>query len=309
MIYEHKSVLLHETVDMINIKKGGIYVDATFGGGGHSRYILSKEDDINLYVFDQDIYAIDNGRNNFANDNRIHFINTNFVNVKSALQDEGIYEIDGIIADLGVSSYQLDTAKRGFSYMKDAPLDMRMDTGSSLTARDVVNTYSRDELKRIIKLYSEEKWADKIATVIVDTREKAPINTTFELVDVIERAIPKKLRDKNKHPAKRTFQAIRIETNNELGILEKFVSDAFDMLKIGGRMSIITFHSLEDRLIKNIYKDLVGGCICPSEFPVCMCGRTEKARIITKKPIIPTDEELQENARARSAKLRVIEKI
>lgn len=309
MIYEHKSVLLHETVDMINIKKGGIYVDATFGGGGHSRYMLSKEDDMSLYVFDQDIYAIDNGRNNFANDNRIHFINTNFVNVKSALQDMGIYEIDGIIADLGVSSYQLDTAKRGFSYMKDAPLDMRMDTGSSLTARDVVNTYSKDELKRIIRLYSEEKWADKIATVIVDTREKAPINTTFELVNVIERAIPKKLRDKNKHPAKRTFQAIRIETNNELGILEKFVNDAFDMLKIGGRMSIITFHSLEDRLIKNIYKDLVGGCICPSEFPVCMCGRTEKARIITKKPIIPTDEELQENARARSAKLRVIEKI
>jgi S-adenosyl-methyltransferase mraW len=309
MIYEHKSVLLHETVDMINIKKGGIYVDATFGGGGHSRYMLSKIDDMSLYVFDQDIYAIDNGRNNFANDNRIHFINTNFVNVKSALQDMGIYEIDGIIADLGVSSYQLDTAKRGFSYMKDAPLDMRMDTGSSLTARDVVNTYSRDELKRIIRLYSEEKWADKIATIIVETREKTPINTTFELVDVIERAIPKKLRDKNKHPAKRTFQAIRIETNNELGILEKFVNDAFDMLKIGGRMSIITFHSLEDRLIKNIYKDLVGGCICPSEFPVCMCGRTEKARIITKKPIIPTDEELQENARARSAKLRVIEKI
>lgn len=309
MIYEHKSVLLHETVDMINIKKGGIYVDATFGGGGHSRYMLSKEDDMSLYVFDQDIYAIDNGRNNFANDNRIHFINTNFVNVKSALQDMGIYEIDGIIADLGVSSYQLDTAKRGFSYMKDAPLDMRMDTGSSLTARDVVNTYSKDELKRIIRLYSEEKWADKIATIIVETREKTPINTTFELVNVIERAIPKKLRDKNKHPAKRTFQAIRIETNNELGILEKFVNDAFDMLKIGGRMSIITFHSLEDRLIKNIYKDLVGGCICPSEFPVCMCGRTEKARIITKKPIIPTDEELQENARARSAKLRVIEKI
>lgn len=309
MIYEHKSVLLHETVDMINIKKGGIYVDATFGGGGHSRYMLSKIDDMSLYVFDQDIYAIDNGRNNFANDNRIHFVNTNFVNVKSALQDMGIYEIDGIIADLGVSSYQLDTAKRGFSYMKDAPLDMRMDTGSSLTARDVVNTYSRDELKRIIRLYSEEKWADKIATIIVETREKAPINTTFELVNVIERAIPKKLRDKNKHPAKRTFQAIRIETNNELGILEKFVNDAFDMLKIGGRMSIITFHSLEDRLIKNIYKDLVGGCICPSEFPVCMCGRTEKARIITKKPIIPTDEELQENARARSAKLRVIEKI
>ena len=309
MIYEHNSVLLHETVDMINIKKGGIYVDATFGGGGHSRYMLSKIDDMSLYVFDQDIYAIDNGRNNFANDNRIHFINTNFVNVKSALQDMGIYEIDGIIADLGVSSYQLDTAKRGFSYMKDAPLDMRMDTGSSLTARDVVNTYSRDELKRIIRLYSEEKWADKIATIIVETREKTPINTTFELVDVIERAIPKKLRDKNKHPAKRTFQAIRIETNNELGILEKFVNDAFDMLKIGGRMSIITFHSLEDRLIKNIYKDLVGGCICPSEFPVCMCGRTEKARIITKKPIIPTDEELQENARARSAKLRVIEKI
>lgn len=309
MIYEHKSVLLHETVDMINIKKGGIYVDATFGGGGHSRYMLSKIDDMSLYVFDQDIYAIDNGRNNFANDNRIHFINTNFVNVKSALQDMGIYEIDGIIADLGVSSYQLDTAKRGFSYMKDAPLDMRMDTGSSLTARDVVNTYSKDELKRIIRLYSEEKWADKIATIIVETREKTPINTTFELVNVIERAIPKKLRDKNKHPAKRTFQAIRIETNNELGILEKFVNDAFDMLKIGGRMSIITFHSLEDRLIKNIYKDLVGGCICPSEFPVCMCGRTEKARIITKKPIIPTDEELQENARARSAKLRVIEKI
>ncbi len=309
MEYNHKSVLLYETVDSLNVKEGHTYVDATFGGGGHSGYLLSKADNIDLYVFDQDEEAIKNGMNNFAGNNNIHFINTNFVNVNSALQDEGIYEIDGIIADLGVSSYQLDTAKRGFSYMKDAPLDMRMDTGSSLTARDVVNTYSRDELKRIIKLYSEEKWADKIATIIVETREKTPINTTFELVNVIERAIPKKLRDKNKHPAKRTFQAIRIETNNELGILEKFVNDAFDMLKVGGRMSIITFHSLEDRLIKNIYKDLVGGCICPSEFPVCMCGRTEKARIITKKPIIPTDEELQENARARSAKLRVIEKI
>jgi len=277
MIYEHKSVLLHETVDMINIKKGGIYVDATFGGGGHSRYMLSKIDDMSLYVFDQDIYAIDNGRNNFANDNRIHFINTNFVNVKSALQDMGIYEIDGIIADLGVSSYQLDTAKRGFSYMKDAPLDMRMDKSSNLTAYDVVNNYSEDELSNIIRMYGEENWAGKIAKVIVDRRMQKSIDTTLELVDIIEKAIPKKLRDKNKHPAKRTFQAIRIEVNNEIKILEKFLQDAFELLSIGGRLSIITFHSLEDRAVKNIFKDLVGGCVCPKEFPICMCNKKEEA--------------------------------
>lgn len=309
MIFEHKSVLLHETVDMLDIKENGVYVDATFGGGGHSRYMLSKANNIKLYVFDQDGDAIINGKNNFADENRIHFINTNFVNLKTALQEKGVYEIDGIIADLGVSSYQIDTADRGFSYMKDAPLDMRMDTNSYLTAKDVVNTYSKDELKRIIKLYGEENWADKIATVIVDRRATKSIDTTLELVDIIEKAIPKKLRDKNKHPAKRTFQAIRIEVNNELNILESFVKDAFSMLKTGGRISIITFHSLEDRAIKNIYKELVGGCICPKQFPVCMCGYTENARILTKKPIVSTDEELQENTRARSAKLRVIEKI
>ena len=291
MEYSHKTVLLYETVDSLNIKDGNTYVDATFGGGGHSRYILSKSENINLYVFDQDEEAIKNGVKNFSQKDNIHFINTNFVNLKSALYVRNITKIDGLIADLGVSSYQLDNAERGFSYMSDAPLDMRMDKSSNLTA------------------YGEENWAGKIAKVIVDRRMQKSIDTTLELVDIIEKAIPKKLRDKNKHPAKRTFQAIRIEVNNEIKILEKFLQDAFELLSIGGRLSIITFHSLEDRAVKNIFKDLVGGCVCPKEFPVCMCNKKEEAKIITKKPIIPTEEELKENPRSRSAKLRVIEKI
>lgn len=309
MEYSHKTVLLYETVDSLNIKDGNTYVDATFGGGGHSRYILSKSENINLYVFDQDEEAIKNGVKNFSQKDNIHFINTNFVNLKSALYERNITKIDGLIADLGVSSYQLDNAERGFSYMSDAPLDMRMDKSSNLTAYDVVNNYSEDELSNIIRMYGEENWAGKIAKVIVDRRMQKSIDTTLELVDIIEKAIPKKLRDKNKHPAKRTFQAIRIEVNNEIKILEKFLQDAFELLSIGGRLSIITFHSLEDRAVKNIFKDLVGGCICPKEFPVCMCNKKEEAKIITKKPIIPTEEELKENPRSRSAKLRVIEKI
>lgn len=309
MEYSHKTVLLYETVDNLNIKDGNTYVDATFGGGGHSRYILSKSKNINLYVFDQDEEAIKNGVKNFSQKDNIHFINTNFVNLKSALYERNITKIDGLIADLGVSSYQLDNAERGFSYMSDAPLDMRMDKSSNLTAYDVVNNYSEDELSNIIRMYGEENWAGKIAKVIVDRRMQKSIDTTLELVDIIEKAIPKKLRDKNKHPAKRTFQAIRIEVNNEIKILEKFLQDAFELLSIGGRLSIITFHSLEDRAVKNIFKDLVGGCICPKEFPVCMCNKKEEAKIITKKPIIPTEEELKENPRSRSAKLRVIEKI
>lgn len=309
MEYSHKTVLLYETVDSLNIKDGNTYVDATFGGGGHSRYILSKSENINLYVFDQDEDAIKNGVNNFSQKDNIHFINTNFVNLKSALYERNITKIDGLIADLGVSSYQLDNAERGFSYMSDAPLDMRMDKSSPKTAYDVVNNYSENELSSIIRMYGEENWADKIAKVIVDRRMQKSIDTTLELVDIIEKAIPKKLRDKNKHPAKRTFQAIRIEVNNEIKILEKFLQDAFELLSIGGRLSIITFHSLEDRAVKNIFKDLVGGCVCPKEFPVCMCNKKEEAKIITKKPIIPTEEELKENPRSRSAKLRVIEKI
>lgn len=309
MEYSHKTVLLYETVDNLNIKDGNTYVDATFGGGGHSRYILSKSKNINLYVFDQDEEAIKNGVKNFSQKDNIHFINTNFVNLKSALYERNITKIDGLIADLGVSSYQLDNAERGFSYMSDAPLDMRMDKSSNLTAYDVVNNYSEDELSNIIRMYGEENWAGKIAKVIVDRRMQKSIDTTLELVDIIEKAIPKKLRDKNKHPAKRTFQAIRIEVNNEIKILEKFLQDAFELLSIGGRLSIITFHSLEDRAVKNIFKDLVGGCVCPKEFPVCMCNKKEEAKIITKKPIIPTEEELKENPRSRSAKLRVIEKI
>ena len=309
MEYNHKSVLLYETVDSLNVKEGNTYVDATFGGGGHSGYLLSKANNINLYVFDQDEEAIKNGVKNFSQKDNIHFINTNFVNLKSALYERNITKIDGLIADLGVSSYQLDNAERGFSYMSDAPLDMRMDKSSNLTAYDVVNNYYEDELSNIIRMYGEENWAGKIAKVIVDRRMQKSIDTTLELVDIIEKAIPKKLRDKNKHPAKRTFQAIRIEVNNEIKILEKFLQDAFELLSIGGRLSIITFHSLEDRAVKNIFKDLVGGCVCPKEFPVCMCNKKEEAKIITKKPIIPTEEELKENPRSRSAKLRVIEKI
>lgn len=309
MQFEHKTVLLEETVEAIQVSDNKIYVDATFGGGGHSNLILSKSKDIKLIVFDQDIEAIENGKNIFSQENRILFINDNFVNIKKNLEDLNIGKIDGIIADLGVSSYQLDNAKRGFSYMNDAYLDMRMNTSSSITAHYVVNNYSQKDLKRIIKDYGEENWADKISKVIVENRQVKPINTTFELVNIIEKSIPKKLRDKNKHPAKRTFQAIRIEVNNEIGIIEKFIKDSFDMLNIGGRIAIITFHSLEDRAVKNIFKELVGGCICPKEFPICMCNKKEKAKIITKKPILPTLKEIELNSRSRSAKLRILEKI
>lgn len=309
MIYEHKTVLLSETVDAINISENKIYVDATFGGGGHSKYILSKADNIRLYVFDQDLDAISNGKENFKDERRIYFINENFSNIKDSLKNLEVTKIDGIIADLGVSSYQLDNVERGFSYMGDAPLDMRMNKNSDLTAEKVVNTYSKEELKRIIKEYGEENWADKIAEVIVDRRQVKTITTTLELVDIIEKAIPKKLRDKHKHPARRTFQAIRIEVNNEISIIEKFIKDAFELLSVGGRISIITFHSLEDRAVKNVYKDLSVSCICPKEFPVCVCNQVQRAKIINRKPIFPSNEEIETNPRSRSAKLRILEKI
>lgn len=309
MQYKHKTVLLHETVDAIDVSENKIYVDATFGGGGHSSLILSKADNIKLYVFDQDIEAIENGKKNFKNENRIYFINDNFINIKKNLELLSIKKIDGIIADLGVSSYQLDNIDRGFSYMGDAILDMRMDKNSILTAEKVVNTYSKEDLKRIIKEYGEENWADKIAQVIVDRRAIKPIKTTFDLVDIIEKSIPKKLRDKHKHPAKRTFQAIRIEVNNEIGVIENFIKDAFDLLEVGGKISIITFHSLEDRAVKNVYKELSTGCVCPKEFPVCMCNRIQKAKIVNRKPILPNNEEIELNPRSRSAKLRILEKI
>lgn len=309
MQYEHKTVLLNETVDSIDVKNGKLYVDATFGGGGHSRLILSKADDIRLFVFDQDIEAIENGKLNFVEEKRINFINDNFVNIKKNLQALGIKKVDGIIADLGVSSYQLDNADRGFSYMSDAKLDMRMDKNSSLTAEYVVNTYSKERLKHIIREYGQENWSDRIAEIIVEKRAVKPITTTLELVDIIEKSIPKKLRDKHKHPAKRTFQAIRIEVNNEIDIIEKFIQDSFDMMNIGGRIAIITFHSLEDRAVKNSFKELSIDCVCPKEFPVCMCNTIQKAKILTKKPILPTDEEINSNPRSRSAKLRVLEKI
>lgn len=309
MKYEHKTVLLNETVDAIQIEKNKIYVDATFGGGGHSSLILSKNKDIRLIVFDQDIEAIENGRINFVKEKNITFVNDNFVNIKQNLERLSIYKIDGIIADLGVSSYQLDNEERGFSYMKNSQLDMRMDINSQLTAKYVVNNYTKDDLKNIIKTYGEEQWADKIANVIVDRRKIKPINTTFELVDIIEKSIPKKLRDKNKHPAKRTFQAIRIEVNNEIGIIEDFIKNSFEMLNLGGRIAIITFHSLEDRAVKDVFKELSTGCICPKEFPVCICNKVQRAKLINKKPISPNLDEITANPRSRSAKLRILEKI
>ena len=306
MEFNHVTVLLNETVDSINVKKGGIYADLTLGGGGHTSLILERGGQV--VGFDRDIIAIENAKERFASSSFIS-VHDNFANIKNAAKELGIEAFDGIIADLGVSSPQLDNAERGFSYMHDALLDMRMDKRDSLTARDVVNTYSEEELFRVISCYGEERWASRIAKFIVNEREKSSIETTFNLVDVIKAAIPQSARKDGPHPAKRTFQAIRIEVNSELKILEKTIRDSVDLLKKGGRMSVISFHSLEDRIIKTTFSSLENGCTCPKDFPVCVCGNTPKGKVVGRKPIIPSDEELERNPRARSSKLRTIEKI
>ncbi|SEF77621.1 16S rRNA (cytosine1402-N4)-methyltransferase [Caloramator fervidus] len=309
MEFKHYPVMLNECIEGLNIKEDGIYVDGTLGGAGHSSEILKRLKNGKLVGIDQDIDALKASRQKLAGFNNVVFVHDNFSNIKSILEDLNIKEVDGILLDLGVSSYQLDTPERGFSYMHDARLDMRMNRENKLTAWDVVNTYSKDELIRIIREYGEENFASRIADMIVKKRTIKPINSTFELVDIIKSAIPAKARREGGHPAKRTFQAIRIEVNKELDILEKAINDCIDVLKSGGRLCVITFHSLEDRIVKNVFKDRENPCKCPKDFPMCVCGKKPDIRVITKKPILPSEEELKENSRSKSAKLRIAEKI
>ena len=306
MEFNHTTVLLNETVKSINVKKGGVYADLTLGGGGHTALILEKGGSV--VGVDRDITAIENARERFKGE-KFTAVHSNFSDIKEIAKSLDIEKFDGIIADLGVSSPQLDDAERGFSYMQDAPLDMRMDRRESLTAREVVNTYSSEELFRIISTYGEERWASRIVNFIIEEREKASIETTFQLVDIIKAAIPLSARKDGPHPAKRTFQAIRIEVNGELKILESTIRDSVELLKKGGRMGIITFHSLEDRIVKTTFASLEKGCTCPKDFPVCVCGNRPTVKTVSRKPLIPTEKEIDENPRARSSKLRTVEKI
>ncbi|MDD5945922.1 MAG: 16S rRNA (cytosine(1402)-N(4))-methyltransferase RsmH [Clostridia bacterium] len=311
MEFNHVSVLLNEAVDGLDIKPDGIYVDGTLGGGGHSLEIAKRlTEGGHLYGIDRDTDAIEAATERLKNyADRFTAVHGNFYNAAEILDELGVEKIDGFLLDLGVSSHQLDEADRGFSYMQDAPLDMRMDREASYSAWNVVNEKPENELNDIIFKYGEEKWARRIAQFIVAEREKKPIDTTFELVEVIKKAVPKGARRDGPHPAKRTFQAIRIEVNGELAILDKAVDDMTARLNEGGRMCIITFHSLEDRIIKNAMKRHENPCTCPPEFPVCVCGKIPDGKVITRKPIIPSEEELERNPRARSAKLRIMKKI
>ncbi|WP_333860419.1 16S rRNA (cytosine(1402)-N(4))-methyltransferase RsmH [Clostridium sp.] len=309
MEFKHIPVLLKETIESLNIKQNGIYVDCTLGGGGHSLEILKRlSDKGRLIAIDQDISAISWAGERLKNFKNVIYVHNNFYNIKQILEELKIDKIDGVIMDLGVSSYQLDEGERGFSYMKKAPLDMRMNRNSSLSAYEVVNRYSEEELCRIIRDYGEEKFAKRISNFIVKSREKSPIVTTLQLVDIIKKAIPLKFQ-KEGHPAKRTFQAIRIEVNEELEILDKAVEDSILNLNIGGRITVITFHSLEDRIIKSKFKMMENPCTCPSDFPVCICGKKPIVKIINKKPIVPTEEEKSINPRSKSSKLRAAERI
>lgn len=309
-VFSHYSVLLHEAVDGLSINPNGIYVDCTLGGGGHSLEILKRLDKGRLIAVDQDTDAIAASKVRlFDYLDKVTFVHNNFSNISSALEELGIDKIDGAVIDLGVSSYQLDTPERGFSYMHDSPLDMRMDSGAKLCAKDVVNTYSEAELKRIIFDYSEERFAGRIASKICAAREQKPIETTFELVDIIRSAIPAKAREDGPHPAKRTFQAIRIEVNSELSVIAPTLDSLVNALDTGGRLSVITFHSLEDRIVKQSFGNYSKGCTCPPDFPVCVCNNKPKVKILTHKPILPSETELSENPRSRSAKLRIIEKL
>ena len=310
MAFEHKSVLLYETVDSLNIKPDGIYVDGTLGGGGHAYEVCSRLGKHGRLIgIDQDADAIAAATKRlepFAD--KVTVVRSNYENIASVLHELGIEKVDGIYLDLGVSSYQLDTASRGFTYREDAPLDMRMDQRNTQTAADIVNTYSEMELYRIIRDYGEDRFAKNIAKHIVRQRQEKPYETTGELIETIKAAIPAKIRATGGHPAKRTFQAIRIELNHELDVLNCSIDTMIDLLNPGGRLSIITFHSLEDRIVKKRFRDNENPCICPPEFPVCMCGRKSKGTVITRKPIVPGEEELEYNKRSKSSKLRVFER-
>lgn len=310
MEFKHVSVLLDECIEGLNIKPDGVYVDGTLGGGGHSKEIAKKLEDGMLIGIDQDKNAIKKAREVLKPyEDKVIFVNDNFSNIKNILFKLNIEGIDGLLLDLGVSSHQLDEGERGFSYKQDAKLDMRMNSKAKVSAWDIVNSYSEEELHRIIKEYGEERWAKRIAEFICSEREEKTIDTTLELVEVIKKAIPSGARKGGPHPARRTFQAIRIEVNDELEIIRKTILDAVRQMKRGGRICIITFHSLEDRIVKETFKELSLSCICPPELPVCMCDKKREVKIITKKPIVSTEEELVENSRARSAKLRIAEKI
>ena len=310
MIFEHKSVLLMETVDSLNVKPDGIYVDGTLGGGGHA-YEVSRRlgEKGRLIGIDQDADAIAAATERLLPfKDKVTIVRSNYKNIREVLFNLGIEKVDGIYLDLGVSSYQLDTADRGFSYREDAPLDMRMDQRNEKTAADIVNGYSEMELYRIIRDYGEDRFAKNIAKHIVREREIHPIETTLQLAEIIRGAIPAKIRAEGGHPAKRTFQAIRIELNHELDVLNDSIDTMIDLLNPGGRLSIITFHSLEDRIVKTRFRTNENPCICPPDFPVCVCGRKSKGRVVTRKPIVPSDEELEENRRSKSSKLRVFER-
>jgi len=311
MEFVHKPVLLNECIDNLNIKPDGIYLDGTLGGAGHSLEIARLLNEKGVLIgIDRDIEAINVSRERLIEVKpTVKLVNDNYKNIKDVLTRLEIDKVDGILLDLGVSSYQLDNPDRGFSYRYDAPLDMRMCTNDEITAEDVVNRYTKDDLIRIFRDYGEEKWAVRVADFIVTERENKPILTTFELVDIIKKAIPAGARVDGGHPAKRIFQAIRIEVNGEITSLKKAIYDAIDSLKPGGRICVISFHSLEDRIIKEVFNDLARGCTCPPDFPKCVCNHKKTVNILSKKPIISSDDELDENNRAHSAKLRVAEKI
>lgn len=311
MEFVHKSVLLNECIDNLNIKPDGIYVDGTMGGAGHSGCIAAKlENGGRLIAIDQDEDAIAVGTDRLSvYGDKVTIVRSNYSCMKEIVRGIGLDGVDGILLDLGVSSYQLDNPERGFTYRdENAPLDMRMDNRMEMTARDIVNDYTDEELRRIIRNYGEDKFAGNIAKEIVKSRAVKPIETTGELVDIIRRAYPAKELRKPGHPAKKTFQAIRIELNSELKVLEENLRDMVNLLNDGGRICVITFHSLEDRIVKNVFRECENPCICPPDFPVCVCGRKSLGKVISRKPILPSEEELAENKRSQSAKLRVFER-
>jgi len=305
--FEHISVLLNECIEGLNIKQDGIYVDGTLGGAGHTLKIAQKLNNTgNIIGIDRDIDAINKAKETLKDYTNVIYVQDNHDNIKEILSKLNIDKVDGILLDLGVSSYQIDEETRGFSYMADSPLDMRMDKGQELTAKKVINTYSEEKLADIIYKYGEEKFSRQIARKICEYRKIKEIETTKELVEIIEKSVP---RQSQGHPAKRTFQAIRIEVNNEIEPLYNTIANAIDVLKPKGRLCVITFHSLEDRAVKQAYKEYEGKCTCPTDFPYCVCGNQPKGKVITKKPILPTEEEMEENSRSRSAKLRIFEKM
>ena len=310
MAFVHQSVLLMPAVEALAIRPDGIYLDGTLGGAGHSYEIASRLTTGRLIGLDRDEVALAAARERLKPfSDRVTLVHSNFQALSAVLDDLGIAKVDGMLFDLGVSSPQLDDKERGFSYMADAPLDMRMDRSEGLTAYDVVNTYDQESLKRILYTYGEERYAPKIAAAIVKRRAGKPIETTLELAEIIRAAMPPQALREKQHPAKRSFQAIRIAVNDELTAVERMLASAIDRLNPGGRLAVITFHSLEDRLVKSAMQEAAKGCICPKEFPVCVCGRTPKVKILTRHPIVADEAELAENPRARSAKLRVAERI